>query len=253
MQDSYLNRLLGEDERIVHTARRHWLVLAGEIASEVVLTLALIVLVSLLVFLPFGGPLWAMGYGLLVFPAASLLRDLLVWLNRKFVVTTRRVIHVEGIFSKDVTDSSLEKVNDVKMVQSALGRIFDYGDVEILTASELGASRFARIAEPVKFKTAMLNAKHRLEQGQGDGDLAIRPAPAPAAPPAPPPSLADRVYAATRQGTPPGDGAPAGSHAPAPAAPDIPALLRQLDELRQQGVLTEAEFQNKKAQLLSRL
>ena len=40
---------------------------------------------------------------------------------------------------------------------------------------------------------------------------------------------------------------------PAPAPGDIPALLRQLDELRQAGVLTEAEFQNKKAQLLARL
>jgi hypothetical protein len=36
-------------------------------------------------------------------------------------------------------------------------------------------------------------------------------------------------------------------------ASDVPALLRQLDELRQAGVLTEAEFQNKKAQLLDRL
>jgi hypothetical protein len=66
--------------------------------------------------------------------------------------------------NKSVIDSSLEKVNDIKMVQSALGRLFDYGDVEILTASELGVNLFRRITDPVKFKTAMLNAKARLEK-----------------------------------------------------------------------------------------
>ncbi|GAG64917.1 unnamed protein product [marine sediment metagenome] len=60
----------------------------------------------------------------------------------------------------------LVKVTDVKMEQSAMGRLFDYGDIEILTASELGANLFRRIDEPIHFKTAMLNAKERIEQGE---------------------------------------------------------------------------------------
>ena len=66
------------------------------------------------------------------------------------------------MFSKDVVDSSLEKVNDVKLSQSFWGRLFDYGDIEILTASEVGANVFRIIGESIKFKTAMLNAKERL-------------------------------------------------------------------------------------------
>jgi hypothetical protein len=118
------------------------------------------------------------------------------------------VIHVKGVFNKSVIDSSLEKVNDVKMEQSYLGRIFDYGDVEILTASELGVNKFGYIQQPVKFKTAMLNAKAKLEQGEI------------------------------------GRGLP---------APDIPGLIAELDLLRQQGVLTEGEFQQKKAELLAKM
>jgi uncharacterized membrane protein YdbT with pleckstrin-like domain len=72
------------------------------------------------------------------------------------------VIQISGVFRKDVVDSSLEKVNDVKMSQSFFGRLFDYGDVEILTASEIGVNLFKRIGDPVKFKTAMLNAKEQL-------------------------------------------------------------------------------------------
>ena len=49
------------------------------------------------------------------------------------------------------------------MIQSAFGRIFNYGDIEILTASELGVNLFKRIDEPIHFKTAMLNAKEALE------------------------------------------------------------------------------------------
>jgi uncharacterized membrane protein YdbT with pleckstrin-like domain len=75
-------------------------------------------------------------------------------------------MQISGIFNKNVTDSSLEKVNDVKMTQSAFGRLFGYGDIEILTASELGVNLFKRIEDPIRFKTAMLNAKENLERGE---------------------------------------------------------------------------------------
>jgi hypothetical protein len=41
--------------------------------------------------------------------------------------------------------------------------------------------------------------------------------------------------------------------APVQPRPDVPALIAQLDTLRQHGLLTEAEFQAKKAQLLSKM
>ncbi len=50
---------------------------------------------------------------------------------------------------------------------SALGRMFGYGDIEILTASELGVNKFRHIENPVRFKTALLNAKTLLEQEGG--------------------------------------------------------------------------------------
>ena len=221
MADSYLEQLLGDDEQILFVTRRHWLVLVGEILSESVLTIALLVLISLVLALwPPAVPWAALGYLLLLLPILSLGRDVAVWMNHKFVVTNRRILHVEGVLDKDITDSSLEKVNDVKLEQSLWGRMLDFGNVEILTASELGVNKFNQIAGPIAFKTAMLNAKNRLDQPQA----------APAA-------------------------ARAGSLNAAMAAktPDVANLLMQLDALRQNGVLTEAEFQNKKAQLLAKM
>lgn len=168
----YLKQLLAEKEQVIYVTRQHWTVLAGEILSETVLTIALIVLVSLVWALtPYGAGV-ALGYLLLAFPLVSLTRDVMVWHNRQYIVTNRRVIQIAGVLQKDVTDSSLEKVNDVKMEQSALGRLLDYGDVEILTASELGVNAFKRISRPIRFKTAMLNAKEALERGSAGGPAA---------------------------------------------------------------------------------
>jgi hypothetical protein len=107
-------------------------------------------------------PLVPLGYLLLLLPAVSLLRDLFVWKNRQYVVTNWRVIQIAGVFNKEVSDSSLEKVNDVKLEQSFLGRLLGYGSIEILTASELGVSKFNKVGRPIRLKAAMLNARETL-------------------------------------------------------------------------------------------
>jgi uncharacterized membrane protein YdbT with pleckstrin-like domain len=205
MADTYLNSLLGEKETILLVARQHWLVLLSETISELLLTLVVLVLIGVLaVFL---GPLALLGLIILIAPAISLTRDVLLWANRKYVITSRRVIQLSGVISKNVADSSLEKVNDVKLEQSFFGRLLGYGDIEILTASELGVNKIQRIADPIRYKIAMVNAKAQLESGEG-----IRA-----------------------------------------AGSDVPALLSQLDALRQKGVISDQEFQEKKTRLLSKM
>jgi len=207
MSDKYLAQLLSNDEKIIMVTRRHWLFLLSQIAPELALILLVLVAVSA-AWITWAAAA-ALGYLLLILPLVSLGRDFLIWQTHKHVVTTRRVIHMAGVWGKNVTDSSLEKVNDVKMEQSALGRIFDYGDIEILTASELGINRFSRIANPIGLKTAMLNAKAALDS---DSD---------------------------------------GRHSR--VTEDIPTLIARLGRLHEQGVLSEAEFNEKKTELLAKL
>ncbi|MCC6146313.1 MAG: PH domain-containing protein [Anaerolineaceae bacterium] len=163
MKDAYLNRLLGERETVLLIAHQHWFRLLQSILVEIILAILTVVFVSILWVVWAGNPLVATGYLLLLIPLASTARDFILWYNHKYVVTNRRVIQVFGVINKNITDSSLEKVNDVKMDQSFWGRLFDFGDVEILTASELGVNRFTTIGNPIRFKTIMLNAKLKLE------------------------------------------------------------------------------------------
>jgi len=209
MTASYLKNLLGENEHIIFVTRQHWLVLLGQILAKSVLALGLVILITLIwrIWLPHA--LVPLAYLLLILPLLGLLRNVIMWTSRQYIVTDWRVIQISGVFSKEVKDSSLEKVNDVKLDQSLGGRLLDYGDIEILTASELGVNRFTHVAQPIHFKTAMLDAKEKLGHGQA--------------------GLGHRT------------------------GEDIAGPIEQLDNLRGQGLLTEEEFQQQKAQVLAKL
>lgn len=206
----YVASLMGENEEIIYLTRRHWFVFIGSILVEIVIVIVLAIITLLVTaFLPplSAGLIVIIPFILLLIPIIGGTRDFLVWWNRQFIVTNRRVVQVSGIINKNVTDSSLEKVNDVKLEQSFFGRIFNYGDVDILTASELGVNQFHWIGDPIRFKTAMLNAKEELERGGLD-------------------SSNDE---------------------------EIPKIIEQLDNLHNQGILTEEEYQAKKRELLDKL
>jgi uncharacterized membrane protein YdbT with pleckstrin-like domain len=212
MSNHYLESLLGEREEILLITRQHWFVFLRSILFELLIS-ALIIIAILLIgtFLQF--PAVFFGFLLLLIPIGGLVQDYLFWINKMYIITNRRVMQIAGIFNKNVIDSSLEKVNDVKMNQSFLGRIFNFGDIEILTASELGVNLFKKIGNPIEFKTTMLNAKENLDI---DDDRLIR-----------------RASSENKD--------------------DVPELILELDHLRKSGVITEEEFAEKKNQLLAKL
>ena len=85
------------------------------------------------------------------------------YINQEYVLTNRRVIQVEGVLNRNSTDSSLEKINDAVLSQSIFGRMFDFGDLTVLTASESGIDKMQMLRKPIVFKKAMLDAKHEFE------------------------------------------------------------------------------------------
>ena len=215
MADSYLRKLLGQNEGIQLISRQHWLVYLQAILPEIAIIILLIIGISVSIISFQASWIWFSAL-LLILPIISIIRDTLIWWNKQYVITNRRVIQVAGIFNKDVIDSALEKVNDVKLAQSVMGRLFGYGDVEIMTASELGINLFRRIANPVKFKTTMLDAKTK-------GDMEV------------------------------GQALVSGMQASSVQIANLPELITRLGELRDKGLLTEEEFQAKKKEILAKV
>ncbi len=165
----YVNELLGNDEAIVFQTRQHWFLLFAQVLTEAVLLALLLAAVLVLpqAFPQMGAVMTVVQLGsvaLAIILIISALGDYLRWAREEFIVTDRRVIQLRGIFTKNILDLSLEKINDIQMSQSVFGRMFDYGTIEILTASEQGINRMDRIAHPLQFKKAMLDARSRYDR-----------------------------------------------------------------------------------------
>jgi hypothetical protein len=172
----YRERLLSQGERVVLITRPHpftfWFAAArGAILGVILLAAALIVeqgrvlppgLLEFRVYLT---------GALLVGFALALLSGLAAWIRwrmHEIVVTDRRVIRISGILSKESIDYSLDAITDLRLRQSWLGRIFDYGDVDVLTASESAArprETFPVVAHPIALTHAVQEQRERRRGG----------------------------------------------------------------------------------------
>jgi hypothetical protein len=151
-----------------------------------------------------------------------------------------------------------------------MGRIFNYGTLDILTAAEetgahAGIGDFPMLADPVRFKIAMLNQKELLDRP----DLAPpRRAQGREAAPEyrrealPPRAGSDRVAQVVQEPEPRDLAAPTAAPGPAPSSSpaadtaargdDPAATLERLGTLRDKGLITAEEYETKKQQILER-
>jgi len=196
------------------------------LAGLLILAVALVMM-----FRPDYKPIGWLAVILSVVPFAELLRNFLDWLNERYMITNRRVIEVKGIINKHVRDSALEKVNDVDLKQSIVGRILGYGTVQIITGSDIGINMFHRISNPIRLKRAMLNAKEELRSRTPSAKTDEQASPRPPGP------VVETVV----------------PDLPLSTKTNIPDLIVELAELRQKGIVSEEEFQTKKKELLDRL
>lgn len=269
---SYARNLLSRGEEVVFETRQHWFAI---IARTWLWILLAVVAMALLIFLGTNNAFVNETIdGLLTVVAAVVLLGSVAWIgiiiwdwrNQEWLITTRRVIRAEGILNKAMADSSLEKINDARLSQSFVGRIFNYGTLDILTAAEeIGGSTvadFPMIADPIDFKVAMLNQKELLERPDLAPPRYQRAQPAPdmqRVEPMPPRAGSDRVAEVRTD-------AEAGQHAPeAPPPPPAPAggerasagtladTLERLGGLRDKGLITPEEYEAKKRELLERM
>ena len=143
------------------------------------------------------------------------------WYAQDYIVTNRRILKVEGIINKRSADSSLEKINDAVLEQNLFGRIFGYGDLDIMTAADEAIDKYRMLNQAPGFKKAMLDQKHALET-----EFAHIPGPPLRAP---------------------------GTGGRSMSADEVTRALGDLAALRDRGALTPDEYERKKQELLARI
>ena len=169
MSIDYVMQQLGAKEKVRYTERHHWIFFVAEMIKWIVFAAVVLAIIILLRvwLLPNASWVWWL---LLVFlvPAGRIAWGFLSWRMNIYVLTNRRVIESTGVLSKRVSDSSLEKLTDIVLKQSIIGRALNYGDIIVLTAAAgAGINDLRQIRRPMEFKTQMLDAKEELEQELG--------------------------------------------------------------------------------------
>jgi uncharacterized membrane protein YdbT with pleckstrin-like domain len=76
-----------------------------------------------------------------------------------WVVTNLRVIDERGIFTLFTKESPLEKINNLSYEQNIIGRMMNYGQIEIQTAAEDGATVYTLITNPKRLKEEIAMAR----------------------------------------------------------------------------------------------
>jgi uncharacterized membrane protein YdbT with pleckstrin-like domain len=214
----YPRRLINPGEEVVLDLKPHWWYFAKQIGTGAALFVVLVLL-----WLWSGGTVedvtwWLWGVLALVW-AAWLVIKFLDWQFTYFVVTDDRVIYRTGVLAKHGVEIPLSRVNNINFHQGIVDRFVGAGTLEVESAGQEGESRFSQVRHPDAVQQEIyrqMEAHQRKRASWG------RDGPAPAGP------------------------------APAPA-PNIPQQLQQLADLRDRGVISAAEFETKKAQLLERM
>jgi membrane protein YdbS with pleckstrin-like domain len=255
---NYAESLLAQGERVLRRAHQHWFVLIANLRYALLAIIAAAVLTVVSVWFGIDGLLWqllgVLTLVLFVYGVLTALWGILRYRNEEYLITNRRLIHAEGVINKKTTDSSLEKINDAVLTESVFGRMFGFGDLDVLTASEEGIERLRMLRDAKDFKKSMIEAKHELEIEVARPVMPpLRSEPAVAAP----------VVASTETVAPvvpppaaPAAAAVAPSPAPAPAdtaGDDIGDALTRLGDLRDRGLITPEEYEAKRRELLDRI
>ena len=138
-----------------------------------------------------------------------------VWATTNFVVTTDRLISRTGVFSRQGIEIPLERINTVFFSQTIFERLIGSGDLEIESAGEQGSQKFANIRKPLNVQNEIYRQMENNENRKFD-----------------------------RVGRNLGGGG---------GGLSIPEQIEKLDELRQKGIISAQEFNEKKAELLDRM
>ena len=82
----------------------------------------------------------------------------------EYVVTNRRVILKSGIIKRDALDLVLSKCEGLRITQSLMGQVFNYGSILVTTGEVVNSFDF--VAQPSLFRNAITAQIHASQPTQ---------------------------------------------------------------------------------------
>ncbi len=146
---SYTTATLQANERPLHHTTIHWMALMGSIFGA---GIALIFIVPIAMFASWKAFYWA--WLLLLLPVGILVAAAVGVKTSELVITDRRVLIKVGFIRRHTFEMFISKIESVAVYQGMMGRIFNYGTVEIRGTGG-SAESFSTIAAPLQFRDAI--------------------------------------------------------------------------------------------------
>ena len=208
------------DEEVAVETRPHWTYLAAQLGAFVVMITAVICVTVVVDGFP---PAAIITIGVVAGTSAVAAGIRLVrWANTYYLVTDRRIVHWKGVPRWRGIELGLDLVDEIDVNQTIWQRLLGVGTVAVRSPVEGHVRRLAFVPRPA----AVRQHVYRLQREAIERDT--EPAPAEGHEPAVGDEFAEPPL-------------------------DIPDQIRKLYELVELGILSEAEFEDKKRDLLRRL
>ncbi|MHB1988956.1 MAG: SHOCT domain-containing protein [Acidimicrobiales bacterium] len=247
---AFPTRLLAPGEEVVSETHPSWSVLA----RPILLVLAVIA-ACVGVVVSWGSAPSAVGYGLAAASGLAtiwLVGQMFSWRSRLLVVTTRRVIYRWGIVQRTGREIPLERVQDVTYHQTLMGRLTRAGSLTIESAGTGGREPFPSVRHPAEMQS-LINQLISMDTRSSTstrpyGLVARRQRISPLQPTSDPTVTAEMPRVAQRDGQASLGATPTNLYAQASSG--LSDQLRTLEQLHEEGVITDAEFLCKRAELL---
>jgi len=155
---------------------------------------------------------------LIVIALVGFLVRLVGWRSTNFVVTTDRCIYRSGVLRKTGIEIPLERINTVFFSQTVFERLLKTGDIAIESAGEGSRQTFSDIKNPTQVQNLIYQQMETNENRKYD-----------------------RIGGEAREAAQGSSGS---------VGLSVAEQIEKLAELRDRGVLSDAEFDAQKAQLL---
>lgn len=159
-------RLLTNEQEVWPPIRRHWIVLARDLVPAGVAALVLVLAIDL----P-GGTLLSVEARLVLTMVVLVMLGLWVlwvylnWRAASLTLTDQRVILEEGVVTRTSKVIPLDRVQDVSTKQSLLGRLLNYGEIEIDTAGTVANEVVPYLRAPESLRDQVYVLSEQVRRG----------------------------------------------------------------------------------------
>lgn len=159
-----------DDERVISVFHKHWISFIKPIV--IFLPFFVISLIILIYQSQLGVGFLMVGFVIFVGALSYLLYNYLIWNWDVYILTDQRVIDIDqkSLFHKVVSEASLNNIQDTTFETKGMWQtMFNYGKVNILTASSGANIEFEDVNKPEEVMGVIARAKDNYIEKIADG------------------------------------------------------------------------------------